>query len=201
MLDSRIGRSLRLALWLGIGAALTPSPAWGDLPPGQPFVVPRDRAEWDARRPELWKQMGGGVLDLFPQMRTTAEFAEPAPLESRPDVLAGSVRPVPDSPNSRPITGQFLRPTRLTGTGRLPLVVLLVDPCPAGALATTPGWDGRPPALVLVEMGFAVLMFDDPQLQYPIGLSISFLTALDGALARPEIDPPASPCSASARRE
>ena len=193
MLDSQLAWSFRLVVGLvaALGWISTP-PARADLPPGQPFVVPKDRAEWDAQRPALYDRLGGSFRAMRPEiMKYVGEFAPPGPVGLPPGVAAEVVRLTPTHPGNPPFDGLYLRRDRPTApAGRVPLVVLLVAPQPAGTLATAPGWDGRPPAAVLVEMGFAVLMFDHRQFGFGFGMPECPLQgALGAVLARPEVDP------------
>ncbi len=189
MLDLRIGRSSFVLGWLAAVGGIAPTLALGDAPPEKPFVVPKDRAEWDARRPAIWKQVGGEIGIDDPSWGFSARFSGAERLKFHPGVIVEQIHAVSINPRIQLFDGQLLRPDRPDVTDRLPLVVLLVDPCPAGALATTPGWDGRPPAMVLLEMGFAVLIFDDRQFGSPFGHDLPLRAALDLALARPTIDP------------
>ena len=104
-------------------------------------------------------------------------------------MIAEAIHLTPSSPHNPSYDGLYLRRDRSGATDRMPLVVLVVDPRPAGTLAITPGWDGRPPASVLMEMGFAVLIFDNRQFGIPFMGEFSLHAALDVALARPEVDP------------
>ncbi len=189
MLDSRIDRWSLVLGWLVAVGGIAPALALGDTPPEEPFVIPRDRAEWDARRPAICKQLGGEILVNDLPGGFSARFSAPEPLKSHPGVIVEQVHAVSVNPHIQLFDGQFLRPDRPEVTGRLPLVVLLVAPCPAGALATTPGWDGRPPAMVLLQMGFAVLLFDDRLFGSQFGHDFPLRAALDVALTRPTIDP------------
>lgn len=192
MLDSRIARSLGLAVGLvaGLGALIAP-PARADLPPGPPFAVPRDRAEWDARKGELARGLGGGLRAIPPEvMKFAARFAPAEPPATPPGVIAEAIHLFArDDQPKPPWAGLYLRRDRPGAAGRVPLVVLLLDPSPAGTAATAPGWDGRPPASVLMEMGFAVLVFDQESFGSPRGGEIPLQAALDATLARAEVDP------------
>ena len=82
MLDLRIARSFSLVVGLlaALGSITSP-PAHADLPPGQSFAVPKDRAEWDARRPALYDQLGGSFRALRPEiMKYVGELGTPGPV-------------------------------------------------------------------------------------------------------------------------
>ncbi len=214
MLDPRLDRFVRFAGWLVIIGLTPPSvsaqpaipnpflplfPEYARLmeaaqpqpfDPPKPFAVPKNRVEWDAQRPALLMQVGGEFEKTFPDiLRFTAQFGPAVSLMGHPHVVVEPIQAVSITGRESTISGQFLRPTQPGGSSKLPLVVLLVDPCPAGALATTPGWDGRAPALVLTEMGFAVLIFDHARLSQWFAYPFPMRAALDVVLTRPEIDP------------
>ncbi len=190
MLDSRIGSSSRLIVRLAVGfGTLGASIARADLPPGQPFVVPKDRADWDTRRPAVWKQVGGDLDILEPTPGYSARVTPTDSLASHPNLVVESVHVTGSLPLYPAFDGLLISPARTAATARVPLVILLAPSRPAGSPAIAPGWDGRSPGLVLAEMGFAALIFNDDRFASPFGRSQPLRAALDVVLARPEIDP------------
>ena len=186
MPDPRTARSNRpLAGLVALLGLLAAPPARAELPPGVPFAVPKDRAEWDARRPTLWKQLGGERDRSAPGRGYVGEVAPAQPIPARPDLLVESVRAAAADPGLPPVDALLIRPAPGGEAARAPLVVLLDDPIPNGTLATALGPDGRPPALVLAAMGFGVLLCDDPD----AGRIEPLRAALDAVLARPGVDP------------
>ena len=191
MPNSRLDRRARPGWWIVLIGIMTASVASAQATiPTEPFVVPKDRAEWDARRPEIEKRMGGNFAEEFPDLlRFTARFGQLEPVSTQSELIVESVQAVSVEQPGFTCDGLFLRPVHPPRAGRLPLVVLLMDNRPAGTLASALGWDGRPPAQVLIQMGFAVLIFDHPNLSISVGYPYPIRSALDLALARPEIDP------------
>ena len=192
MLTSRMDRHGCLACWLVAISVLTAPLASAQIRPTEPFIVPKNRADWEARRPEVVRGLGGKNENKFPVLFPfTAQFGRSDPFSPNPEILVEQVQAIPTPQPNSTINGLFLRPVHAPGEGRLPLIVLLVDPHPDGAMATASGWDGRSPAQVLIEMGFAVLIFDHPYLgaEAPIAFDYPLRAALDATLVRPEIDP------------
>ncbi len=187
MLDPRIGRLLLLVGWLAIGSSV----ARADLPPGKPFVVPRDRAEWDARRPMVLFDVEGNLGLSKPRRPSPWRFLPDGSSKPQPAGLIverATHEPAgPYDPSQDPPKGIFAYPTGINAAGRIPLVILIAAPNQKGVDALSLGWDGRPAAVALARFGFAVLAFAQNSTEaLPIE---SLRTALDTALARPEVDP------------
>jgi len=185
MLGSRIGRSSRLLGWLIVVGAFGPLLAWGEAPPEKPFVVPKDRAEWEARRPMiLFEVEGSSPRKRFPPL----SFAPSGSLGTPPgDVIVEQVvlpppgpydpkPPVPEAHDPIP-NGIFVRPAQAKATNQVPLVVLVTGHHQHEIASMRSGYDGRSPALALAQFGFAVLSTD-----------ATLPEVLDAVLARPEID-------------
>ena len=190
MLDLRLDRYARTCRWIVLLGAMPTVVASAQIIPTVPFVPPKNRAEWDSRRPALDLRLGGEFEQKFPDLlRYTAQFGQPEPFPANPEVIVESVQAISVQKPVSIFNGLFLRPVHPPRAGRLPLVVLLVDPRPAGTLATALGWDGRPPTRLMIDMGFAVLIFDDPNFASSYGgFDFPLRATLDIILSRPEID-------------
>lgn len=177
--------AMRLAGWV-IGIAIV-APAIGSAQTGpvRPFEVPRDRADWERRRHELLQQVGVDPARDRTEPPANARFSGDGSGASD-----GRERLTIEEEFRREpaIVGIYTRPTPAGSTQRVPLVVLLLDPT---APDETTGWDGRPPAQVLTQAGYAVLSFDHQYFAQPIGFggaNAPLARALDATLERPEID-------------
>ena len=146
----------------------------------RPFVAPKDRQDWDARRESSRSRLDEALGWDLPE-RPKAARAETSRRESRPgfgveQVMIGAVG------------GVLVLPDGADSSKRVPLVVLVVDEGhPATAIVDEPGFDGRPPAITLSKFGFASLAIASTG----VGSSdVHHLRmALDAVLTRPEFDP------------
>ena len=183
MLDSRIARSACRAGGLAASLLVTCATLTrGDLPPGQPFAVPKDRAEWEARRPSVVAALAPPA-EAVPGQSGTLTFAA---AEERDGLIIERVTRPGSAAGAAP-RGVFVRPGRVATERRIPLIVLVPEPDQTGADALAAGWDGRPPALVLARFDFATLALD-PVAPRPLHVR-SLRAALDDLLLRPEVDP------------
>ena len=150
----------------GVGPARADDPA--------PFTAPKNAAAWAAARPDLHRAAEQAIA---PRRRTFKAVTLVAGVRSERDgALVEGV--TLDGGTS----GFFVLPADRAEGAKVPLVIL----CPgtgrtSAAEVNEPGYDGRPNAVVLARMGFAVLTLDDAP---PVVLRM----ALDAALARPEVD-------------
>ena len=213
MLGLWIGRPSFLAgsLVFGLGNLLAGS-ARADLPPGKPFAVPRDRAEWDARRPSVLAECGGGPGQATRDPSISVKFLPPDSPTPEPGVIVEPVLIEGGNLQGPEPIGSFVRPVPAAAAQRWPLVVLLVDSRPIavpfinGRSPATPppsrwpGWgDDRSPGLALARCGFATLIIGG-QSRIPLTPSHEdfdeafrinerwLRASLDVALARPDVD-------------
>ena len=143
MPDSRTGRRFRPAAWLLIAGALIPTPGRaeaqsprpgrppnpsadlstprvgnlapaGDAAPSpQPFAIPKDRAEWDVRRPAIEDRLGGSFRARHPEvMKYTARVAPAERLEALPGVIVEPIHLNPSQSTNPEYDGLYLRRDR-----------------------------------------------------------------------------------------
>jgi hypothetical protein len=175
----RPGRFVLLGLLLAVA-----DPASAQAP--KPFVAPKDKASWNARREGLKRDVTRSLEAGLPA-RPVAPKLEIRGRESKPGLTVERFTIDPGTSAAGTIEGVLVLPEGASPSRRWPVVLLVGAPAgSAREVIDGPGLDGRPPAVAMARFGFASLAIDAS----PGGSTYlrDLRITLDALLARPEFD-------------